>query len=82
MSNFTASNISAEISNSECPASSLISNTYEAEFADLEALAQQTPSHIQLIATNASNNDTFITASKSSDIINTTANSPFKQVIF
>ena len=51
--NLAASNISVEVSNSECNASSLISNTFEGEFADLE-VPTQLPSHIQLNAVDAS----------------------------
>ena len=36
VSNLASSNISVEVTNSEYPAFSLISNTFEAEFADLE----------------------------------------------
>lgn len=76
VSNLAASNISVEASNLECPASSLISDTFE---ADLEV---PRPSQIQLNATDVSKNENFVVASNSSDIINTTVSSPFKRALF
>ena len=52
VSNLAAFNIPDEVNNSQCSASSLISNTFEGEFADLE-IPIQLPSQTQIIAIDA-----------------------------